>query len=237
MESVTGLHRKSLLGRINGALARKPCRKQQGKTYGAEVDAAIRKIAKSLDDPCAERLQPNLVWMAEHLERHGELRLTSELREQLARISVSSVRRRLPRTERAAERIAHRKGLPRQTFAQKHSIPMRRIDWTECRPGHFEVNLVHHCGVSADGQYVHTLQLLDVATGWSECVAVQRTSCLLRKKPNWKTCAARPIRWFFARNSEPDRSLYALPGLQEGQVEDVRLSLFAPLEDQSALTG
>jgi len=32
--------------------------------------------------------------------------------------------------------------------------------------------------------------------------------------------------------------LYASPGLQEGQVEDVRLSIFTPLEDQlAALTG
>jgi len=40
---------------------------------------------------------------------------------------------------------------------------------------------VHHCGLSADGQYVHTLQLLDVATGWSECVAVLGRSYLVMR--------------------------------------------------------
>jgi len=48
---------------------------------------------------------------------------------------------------------------------------MRRIPWDEPRPGHFEVDLVHHCGLSASGQYVHTLQMVDVATGWSERAA------------------------------------------------------------------
>jgi hypothetical protein len=172
MQAVTGLHRKSLLRLIHGELARKPRRKQRGKTYGAEVEAAIAKIACSLDYPCAERLKPNLEWMANHLEVHGELSLSATVRAQLGTISVSSLRRRLPASQCAIQRIAHRKGLPRQTFAQKQSIPIRRIDWEERQPGHFEVDLVHHCGVSADGQYAHTLQLLDVATGWSECVAV-----------------------------------------------------------------
>lgn len=179
IQAVTGLHRKSLLRLVNGDLARTPRRKQRGKTYGAEVDAAIGKIAESLDYPCAERLKPNLVWMANHLEAHGELSLGAKLREQLGTISVSSLRRRLPASERATQRIAHRKGLPRQTFAQKQAIPIHRIDWQERRPGHFEVDLVHHCGLSADGQYVHTLQLLDVATGWSECVAVLGRSYLV----------------------------------------------------------
>ncbi len=181
MQAVTGLHRKSLLRLIHGELVRKPRRKQRGKTYGGEVEAAIRKIAESLDYPCAERLKPNLVWMVEHLEAHGELHLTPEVRRQLETISVSSIRRRLPRSERATQRIAHRRSLSRQTFAQKQSIPMRRIDWAERRPGHFEVDLVHHCGLSADGQYVHTLQLLDVATGWSECVAVLGRSYLVMR--------------------------------------------------------
>ena len=49
---------------------------------------------------------------------------------------------------------------------------MRRIPLDEAQPGHFEIDLVHHCGVSASGEYVHTLQWIDVATGWSERVAI-----------------------------------------------------------------
>ena len=43
-------------------------------------------------------------------------------------------------------------------------------------PGHFEVDTVHHCGDSPQGIYVHTLQLLDVASGWCEIVPVYGNS-------------------------------------------------------------
>jgi hypothetical protein len=49
---------------------------------------------------------------------------------------------------------------------------MRRIPWHEQQPGHFEVDLVHHSGPTAHGEYVHTLQMVDVATGWSELRAI-----------------------------------------------------------------
>jgi hypothetical protein len=180
MQSVTNLHRKSLIRLITGDLARKPRRQQRGKTYGAEVKAVVEKVAYSLDYPCAERLQPNLVWMAKHLEVHGEIELTPELHTKLATISISTVRRLLPPSQRAADRMAHSKRQPSgRSYAQRQAIPMRRIPWQESAPGHFEVDLVHHCGLSATGQYVHTLQMTDVATGWSECVAVLGRSYLV----------------------------------------------------------
>jgi hypothetical protein len=52
------------------------------------------------------------------------------------------------------------------------SIPMHKIAWDETEPDHFEVDLVHHRGPEPSGDYVYTLQLIDVATGWSERVAV-----------------------------------------------------------------
>ncbi len=62
-------------------------------TCGAEVGHAVRVIAESLDYVCAERLTPNLAWMAAHLVKQGELMISPELLTQLEQISVSSVRR------------------------------------------------------------------------------------------------------------------------------------------------
>jgi len=172
MESITGLHRKSLIRLINGDLSRKSRRIERGKIYGSEVDDAVRVIARSLDYPCAERLKPNLVWIAEHLTKHNEMEIDAETSEKLERVSVSTLQRILKRIGRSSPRIAHRKA-PRKANRRKiKGIPMRRIAWDEPQPGHFEVDLVHHCGESTSGQYVHTIQMLDVATGWSECTAV-----------------------------------------------------------------
>jgi hypothetical protein len=71
-----------------------------------------------------------------------------------------------------------RKG-PERANQVTRDIPMTRIPWDEQQPGHFEVDLVHHCGLSASGEYVHTLQMIDVATGWSERVAVLGRSYLV----------------------------------------------------------
>jgi len=99
--------------------------------------------------------------------------------EKLGKISVPTLRRLLPPSERVATRIAHRRGKVTNSFAQRQSIPMCRLAWDTKEPGHFETDLVHHCGISASGQYVHTLQMLDVATGWSECVAILGRSYLV----------------------------------------------------------
>lgn len=117
--------------------------------------------------------------MAEHLERHGELEVSVGVKAKLETISVSTVRRLLPPSQGATDRMAHSKKQPRSSYAQRQAIPMRRIPWQENRSGHFEVDLVHHSGASASGQYVHTLQMTDVATGWSECVALLGWSYLV----------------------------------------------------------
>lgn len=170
MEAVTDMHRKSLIRLMKGNLARKPRQKQRDKRYGPEVDDALRVIAESVDYICAERLTPNLVWMAEQLGAHGELAATPQLLEQLGQISVSSVRRRLKRIRQDQPRLP-RKG-PERANQVTREIPMRRIPWNQPEPGHFEVDLVHHCGLSASGEYIYTLQMMDVTTGWSERVAV-----------------------------------------------------------------
>ena len=171
MQTVTGLHRKSLLRLLNASsLARQPRSRQRTRTYGAPVDDALRLIWETLDYVCAERLTPALVSTAHLLAHHGELTLTDDLLAQLGQISVASVQRRLSRFTQDTPRLP-RKGPERANRIAK-AIPMRTIPWDQAEPGHFEVDLVHHGGPSPIGDFVYTLQLIDVATGWSERVAI-----------------------------------------------------------------
>lgn len=171
MEAVTELHRKSLIRLMNGSLGRRPRQRQRGRTYGAEVDDALRVIAESLDYVCADRFTPNLVWLAKHLATHGEMEASPSLLDQLGRISVSTVKRKLSRIRQDQPRLPRRRG-PQGVHRLTRGIPMKRIPWDEQHPGHFEVDLVHHCGPSAYGEYICTIQMIDVATGWSERAAV-----------------------------------------------------------------
>ena len=170
MEAMTGLHRKSLIRLINGNLKRKPRRRERDRTYGPRVDDALRVIARSLNYICAERLTPNLVWIAKHLAAHGELTISSELLEKLSQISISTTKRIIARIRQDEPRLPRKP--PKQANALAQDIPMQRIPWDEQEPGHFEVDLVHNCGPSAAGEYICSLQMLDVATGWSERRAI-----------------------------------------------------------------
>jgi hypothetical protein len=176
MQAVTHLHRKSLTRLMNGDLVRRPRSRQRGRTYGIEVVRALKVIAESFDYLCAERLRPNLVWMAEQLAAHGELELSPGLLRQLGQVSVSTARRILDQLSQDEPRLP-RKG-PQEANCFRRNVPVWRIPWNETQPGHFETDLVHHCGPSASGQYAHTLQMVDVATGWSERVATLGRSYL-----------------------------------------------------------
>ena len=170
MEAVTGLHRKSLIRLLNSDLVRQRRQRQRGRVYGIEMHNALRVIAESCDWICAERLQPNLIWLARHLAAHGELALTDKLEQQLVQASLSTVGRILQRLRQDEPRLPHRSAGDRKQAANQ--IPMERIAWDEAEPGHLEVDLVHHCGVTSDGHYIHSLQCIDVATGWSERMAL-----------------------------------------------------------------
>jgi hypothetical protein len=177
MEVVTGLDRKTLIRLMKGHLARKPRSRERGTIYGPQVDDALRVIYESSDYICAERLTPNLVWMACHLAKHGELEVTPLLLAQLEQISISTAQRRLRRIRQDQPRLPRPKPKPRSKLLR--GIPMRRLPWTILEPGHLETDLVHHCGASASGEYVCTLQMIDVATGWSERRAVLGRSYLV----------------------------------------------------------
>jgi len=179
MEQIASLHRKYLIEMMNSDLERRPRRRQRGRRYGPEVDDALRVIHESLDYICPERLTPSLVWMAQHLAKHGELEASPLLLGQLEHISVSTVRRILARIRQDEPRLPRRG--PRRTNRVTRDVPMKRIPWNEQEPGHFEIDLVHHCGPSPSGEYVCTMQMIDVATGWSERRAVLGRSYLVMK--------------------------------------------------------
>jgi hypothetical protein len=179
MVAITGLERKTLIHLMNGSLTRKPRSRERGKTYQAPFDNALRIIYESFDYICADRLTPNLVWMAEHLEAHHELETTPELLAQLGQVSISTVERRLDLLRQDLPRLPRKKPRPRSKRLQE--IPMLRLPWSITEPGHFETDLVHHCGPTPSGEYAYTLQMIDVATGWSERRAVLGRSYLVMK--------------------------------------------------------
>lgn len=50
----------------------------------------------------------------------------------------------------------------------RHRVPIALIDGYVSEPGHIEADTVAHCGNSLYGDFINTLTMTDLATGWTE---------------------------------------------------------------------
>ncbi len=136
--------------------------------YGPEVQQALHLAWTAANHICAKRLIPFLPTLVESLERHGHLHLSEECRTQLLSMSPATADRIL-QPYRKQER--HGISTTRSGTLLKKQIPIRTFNaWNETTPGFMEADLVAHCGPQAEGSYLYTLTLTDIATGWTECL-------------------------------------------------------------------
>ena len=113
--------------------------------------------------------------MVPALEEEGELYLDPTVREALLKIKASTIDRRLAGARARAK--PRGQGTTRPGSLLKKQVPIRTFTpWDEQRPGFLEIDLVAHCGASTAGEYINTLDMVDVATGWTECAAVMGKS-------------------------------------------------------------
>ena len=54
----------------------------------------------------------------------------------------------------------------------KHQIPIRAEHWNVNEPGWVEIDQVPHSGNSGEGEFIYTLNLTDIFSGWVESYAV-----------------------------------------------------------------
>jgi hypothetical protein len=171
----TGYHRKYAI-RLLKHEAKRQRHKKPGKSkmYQGEVVLALIKIWAICGQICSRRLHPFLPEMVDTLERHGELKLPEETKQLLLRMSRATIDRCLQ-----SVRQQPRRGLSttKPGTLLKQVIPVRTFaDWQDTRPGFVEIDLVAHCGDSVHGEYLNTLNVVDLATGWSECLVLANRS-------------------------------------------------------------
>lgn len=167
--AVSGYHRKSAIRVLNGSLdlAEKPQVRRRPRLYDEAVAQALIVLWEASDRVCGKRLHALLPVLMPALERHGHLELDRHVRERLTTISAASIDRLL-RQIRSAGGVPRAKRAP---TAVSREVPVRTFaDWAEPAPGYMEMDLVAHCGEVMGGNFIHTLSLTDVASGWTECV-------------------------------------------------------------------
>lgn len=168
--AVTGYHRKAAIRILRaGPAARKNMRVWKVK-YDAAVKEVVEQVWQIANRICGQRLVPLLAELIPALEKFGHLELEPEVRKKVLALSPATADRLLREIKKKEGR---RKGTTRRGKLLKSQIPLRTFaEWEEVKPGFLEADLVAHCGESMGGQFLNTLTLVDVASGWTECLAV-----------------------------------------------------------------
>jgi hypothetical protein len=168
-----GYNRKYAIALLRDPPAKRTAavKRTRARIYGKDVSSSLVKVWEASDRLCAKRLVPFLPELLEVLQRHKELELPTDMRTKLLAVSAATADRLL----QPVRRQMNWRGL---TTTKPGTILRRQIavrtanDWSEDDPGYFEADLVAHCGTSTHGEYLNSLVLTDVATGWVEMEAL-----------------------------------------------------------------
>jgi len=168
-----GYHRKHAIRRLNRPYRiRKPALRKRGKPsvyHQVEVFEPLKRIWLAANLPCSKRLKVLLpLWLPGYVQTFGPL--APEVQQALDTISAATIDRVLAPTR------SHYRGRGRTTTKPgtllRKQIPIKTNQWDETRPGFLEADTVAHCGESLLGDFVYTINFVDIATGWSEQRAV-----------------------------------------------------------------
>ncbi len=85
-------------------------------------------------------------------------------------ISARQIDRRLQPHKLELKR--HMYGRTKPGTLLKHQIPIRTQHWSVTEPGYVEIDLVSYSGSHAEGDFIYSLNLTDIFTGWTETRAV-----------------------------------------------------------------
>jgi len=119
---------------------------------------------------CGKRLEPFMPELLSSLMRHQEIDLTQEEEALLLSIKSATIDRLLSPAKKGL--VPKGRSTTKPGTLLKHQIAIRTFaDWNENAPGFLEIDLVAHCGDNTRGEYINTLDMTDVATGWTVCTA------------------------------------------------------------------
>ena len=172
--ATTGYHRQAAIRRLRQARSPQPTppRRPRPPIYGARTLLILTEIWEAAGYPWSVRLKALVpLWLPWAKRR---IAIAPQVERQLLTISPSTIDRRLQGKKRHLQRRLYGRTKPGTLL--KHHIPVKTEHWDVTLPGFTEVDLVSHSGNSADGEFLQSLNLTDIYTGWVESRAVMGKS-------------------------------------------------------------
>lgn len=146
-------------------------RKKRPQIYDNSVVPALAKMWRIFDHSCGQRLEASLKNETEKLRKLGELFCSDDVAKKLQTMGSATIDRKLKHQkeiEIAKDKYHKKKNpllyqkIPVKVFAEQDRTVL----------GNMQIDLVEHCGASAAGQFVCSLDATDISSGWTEQEAV-----------------------------------------------------------------
>ncbi|XAS67175.1 transposase family protein [Micrococcaceae bacterium Sec5.7] len=172
--ATTAWHRDHARKALRGALVLRQVKPRPARPplYGEAVIEALRFCWAVQGTPCGRLLAAALPDLVPRLRRFRELQIDDGTAAQLLRIAPATIDRRL-KADRVKLDPRGRSHTKPGTLL-KDSIPMRTwAEWDDAVPGFVEIDLVGHEGGKSQGEFCFTLDITDIATGWTETRSVK----------------------------------------------------------------
>lgn len=153
---------------------RKGMRLKRNRTriYDEKIVNALIHLWKMSDYLCGKRLHVYLAEIIPVLEKFNEVHIDEETKEKLIKVSPATIDRLLKK-EKMKFKLKGR-SLTKPGTLLKHQIPIRTFSgWNEKEPGFVEADLVGHDGGILRGEFLYSLDVTDVHTGWTETKAIR----------------------------------------------------------------
>ena len=148
--------------------SRQPLRRGRKKIYDDPMIVdVLTDIWTTANLPCAKRLKAILPEWLPHFEKYI---IPEDIENKLLRISPATIDRLMGqfRSKYTKRGLATTKP---GAILQKR-IPVKTNQWDETVPGFIEADTVAHCGNTTEGQFVYSLNCVDIASEWTEQRAV-----------------------------------------------------------------
>ena len=167
---ITGYHRTYAAALLRSSPTKRAIRKPRASRYSTTTKQTVLLLWHTAGDICAERLHPFMPELLDKLMACDELKVTPEVDVQLRSISLATVKRIVSHEKRRS--IIRIGGTTKPGSLLKQQIAVRYGRWDETSPGWCETDTVAHCGETLADTFIYSLNLTDVATSWSEQIAI-----------------------------------------------------------------
>ncbi len=167
--AVCGYHCKHAIRLLNRR--RKKPRGRPGRRpvyHSPELLRALKRIWLTSDQMCSRKLVAAMPDWLPCYERTYET-LSDETKNKLSSISAATIDRLLAPTRAITRPRGRCTTKPGRLL--RNQIPIRTHNWDITQPGFVEADTVAHCGNSLAGDFIWSLTLTDIHTGWTECRA------------------------------------------------------------------